>query len=42
MWFGIVALVSLDLAIELEREDDGRWAAIEALPGVVAYGVQWA
>lgn len=27
------------LAIELEREDDGRWIAeVPALPGVLAYG----
>jgi predicted RNase H-like HicB family nuclease len=29
----------MNFAIELEREDDGRWIAqIEALPGVLAYG----
>ena len=28
------------LSIEIEQEDDGRWIAeIEALPGVMAYGV---
>jgi predicted RNase H-like HicB family nuclease len=27
------------LTVEVEREDDGRWiAAVEALPGVLAYG----
>ena len=27
------------LAIEIEREDDGRWLAeVPALPGVLAYG----
>ena len=30
---------SVSIAIELEREDDGRWLAdVPALPGVVAYG----
>ena len=30
---------SMSIAIELEREDDGRWLAeVPALPGVVAYG----
>ncbi len=29
----------MQLAIELEREDDGRWiAGVPALPGVLAYG----
>ena len=29
----------MQLAIELEREDDGRWIAeVPALPGVLAYG----
>jgi predicted RNase H-like HicB family nuclease len=29
----------MQLAIELEREDDGRWiAAVPALSGVLAYG----
>lgn len=29
----------LDLAIELDREDDGRWLAdIPALPGTMCYG----
>jgi predicted RNase H-like HicB family nuclease len=29
----------MSIAIELEREDDGRWLAeVPALPGVVAYG----
>jgi predicted RNase H-like HicB family nuclease len=29
----------VSIAIELEREDDGRWLAdVPALPGVVAYG----
>lgn len=31
--------MEMELIIELEREDDGRWIAeIPALPGVVAYG----
>jgi predicted RNase H-like HicB family nuclease len=31
---------SMSIAIELEREDDGRWVAeVPALPGVIAYGV---
>ena len=31
--------MSLRFAIELEREDDGRWIAeIADLPGVLAYG----
>ena len=30
---------SMSIAIELEREEDGRWlAAVPALPGVMAYG----
>jgi predicted RNase H-like HicB family nuclease len=30
---------TMSIAIELEREDDGRWLAeIPALPGVMAYG----
>ncbi len=30
----------LDLSIELDREDDGRWMAeVTDLPGVMAYGV---
>ena len=30
---------SMSIAIELEREDDGRWLAeVPALPGVMAYG----
>ena len=30
---------SMSIAIELEREDDGRWVAeVPALPGVMAYG----
>ena len=29
----------MSIAIELEREDDGRWVAeVPALPGVMAYG----
>lgn len=29
----------MDLKVELEREDDGRWMAeVAALPGVLAYG----
>lgn len=29
----------MQLAVELEREDDGRWIAeVPALPGVMAYG----
>ena len=29
----------MSIAIELEREDDGRWLAdVPALPGVMAYG----
>ncbi|HEY7270088.1 MAG TPA: type II toxin-antitoxin system HicB family antitoxin [Dehalococcoidia bacterium] len=29
----------MKLAIELDREDDGRWIAeVPALPGVLAYG----
>ncbi len=29
----------MELVVELEREDDGRWIAeIPALPGVMAYG----
>ncbi len=29
----------MDLAIEFEQEDDGRWIAeIPSLPGVMAYG----
>ena len=29
----------MQFAIELEREDDGRWIAeVTALPGVMAYG----
>ena len=29
----------MNLAIELDREEDGRWIAeIPALPGVLAYG----
>jgi predicted RNase H-like HicB family nuclease len=32
-------LPAVDLVIELEREEDGRWlAGVEALPGVLAYG----
>jgi len=32
--------MSLDFAIEIEREDDGRWIAeVPGLPGVMAYGV---
>ena len=31
--------MSIRLAIEIEREDDGRWIAeIPELPGVLAYG----
>ena len=31
--------MSMSFAIELEREDDGRWIAeIPELPGVLAYG----
>jgi predicted RNase H-like HicB family nuclease len=31
--------MSINFAIEIEREDDGRWIAeIPALPGVMAYG----
>lgn len=31
--------VGMSLAVELEREDDGRWIAeIPELPGVLAYG----
>ena len=31
--------MSIRLAIEIEREDDGRWIAeIPDLPGVLAYG----
>jgi len=31
--------MSLNFAIEIEREDDGRWIAeIPSLPGVMAYG----
>ena len=30
---------SMSIAIELEREEDGRWLAdVPALPGVMAYG----
>ncbi len=30
---------AMNLVIELEREDDGRWIAeVSALPGVMAYG----
>ena len=30
---------SMSIAIQLEREDDGRWVAeVPALPGVMAYG----
>jgi len=30
----------MNLAIEFDREDDGRWIAeIPALPGVMAYGL---
>ena len=33
----------MDLRIELEREDDGRWVAeVPALPGVLAYGADQA
>lgn len=28
----------MDLEIELDREDDGRWLAVTNLPGVMAYG----
>ena len=29
----------MSIAIQLEREDDGRWVAeVPALPGVMAYG----
>lgn len=29
----------MDLTVELEREDDGRWIAeVPELPGVLAYG----
>jgi predicted RNase H-like HicB family nuclease len=29
----------MDFEIEFEREEDGRWiAAIDSLPGVLAYG----
>jgi predicted RNase H-like HicB family nuclease len=31
--------MSINFAIEIEREDDGRWIAeIPSLPGVMAYG----
>ena len=31
--------MSLDLSIEIEREDDGRWVAeVPALPGTMCYG----
>lgn len=30
---------SMSIAIQLEREDDGRWVAeVPALPGVMVYG----
>jgi len=31
--------MALDLSIEIEREDDGRWLAeVPALPGTMCYG----
>jgi predicted RNase H-like HicB family nuclease len=36
---GIRGKAAMQLAIELEREDDGRWIAeVPALSGVLAYG----
>ena len=34
------AALAMDLSIDLEPEDDGRWvAAIPELPGVIVYGL---
>lgn len=37
---GRVTIMSTNLTIEVEREDDGRWIAeVSGLPGVLAYGM---